>query len=208
MSENEVNTLLEVMPVVHKILEPSMNPEARFIRDYRTLALVTQVLRSMGKKIVMTKGVYDMLHVGHVRYISDAKQNGDILVVSIDTDELTRSRKGPRRPVVPEDERLEMLLHLRYVDIITFRSGKPEEEEEDIAAVRPHVLVTSESTKDYTDAKKEHLREAYGVEIQTLSPRAETSTTARIRTLMIDGAEELGQEVSRVVSEFLRKLGG
>lgn len=200
-------SILDVMPVVGKILGPAMNPEARFIRDYATLSRVTEILRAMGNRIVMTKGVYDMLHVGHVRYISDAKALGDILVVSIDTDELTRIRKGPRRPVVPEEERLEMLLHLRYVDIITFRSGRPEEEEEDIAAVRPHVLVTSASTKDYTDEKKEHLKAVYGVEIHTLSPRAETSTTARIRTLMIDGAEELGRAVSGVVEDFLRRLG-
>ena len=206
MTKKKHHDHLSVMGRVNRILESSMNQDDRFIRDYEELRVVIEVLRAMGKKIVMTKGVFDMLHVGHSRYIADAKGHGDILVVSVDTDELTKLRKGPRRPVVEESERIEMLLHLRYVDIIILRTGTPDEDEEDIAVVRPDILITSESTKDYTAEKKGMLESKYNVEIRTLAPRAQTSTTARIRTLMIDGAEELSQTVQQAVAEYLERI--
>lgn len=203
--------VLDVMPRVNRILEPKFNFEDRVIQDYETLRQVCAVLRAMGKRIVLTKGVYDLLHVGHLRYIAKAKEQGDILVMSVDTDALARKRKGSKgknRPVVEQDERIEMLLHSRYVDIVTFRDVVHEGKEDDTDAVRPHVLVKSRTTEDDPDGINEMLKEKYGLEIVVLDPQAQTSTTARIRKVAIDGAEELSKLVNQAIDGFLSKMKG
>ena len=78
-----------------------------------------QALKRAGKKIVFTNGCFDFLHVGHVRYLKEAKAQGDVLVVGLNSDGSVRQIKGPRRPVVPEDERAEILASLACVDFVT-----------------------------------------------------------------------------------------
>lgn len=75
--------------------------------------------RRQGKKIVTTNGCFDILHVGHLRYLQEAKQLGDILVVAINSDDSVRAIKGDKRPLVPEDERAEILAALECVDYVT-----------------------------------------------------------------------------------------
>lgn len=75
--------------------------------------------RKHGEKIVTTNGVFDVLHVGHIRYLQQASALGDVLVVGINTDACTRRLKGESRPFVPEAERAELLLALRCVDYVT-----------------------------------------------------------------------------------------
>lgn len=199
----EAKSSLRVMPRVNKILERSPNFEDRIIRDYAELRDVVEVLKAMGKKIVMTNGVYDLQHNGHWRYLARAKEHGDILVVAVDTDQITRKRKpGTRRPIDSEEDRMESLLHTRYVDIITLRNVMPGEND-DIEAVVPHVLITSETTKDFPEGVKKKLTEEMGIEIVVLPPQASTSTTARIRLLMVDGAQELGRVVTGAISDYI-----
>ena len=75
--------------------------------------------RHQGKKIVTTNGCFDILHTGHLRYLQAAKQLGDILIVAINSDESVRAIKGDKRPLIPEDERAEMLAALECVDYVT-----------------------------------------------------------------------------------------
>ncbi len=77
-------------------------------------------LRAQGKKIVFTNGCFDILHVGHVRYLRKAKSLGDILVVGLNTDRSVKKIKGEKRPIVPERERAEVLSALEFVDYIVF----------------------------------------------------------------------------------------
>ena len=72
--------------------------------------------REAGQRVVLTNGTFDVLHVGHVRYLEAAREMGDILVVGINSDESVRGYKGPGRPVVPHDERAEIVAALRCVD--------------------------------------------------------------------------------------------
>jgi len=74
--------------------------------------------RSQGKTIVTTNGCFDILHVGHLRYLQAAKQLGDVLIVAINSDESVRAIKGDKRPLVPEDERAEMLAALECVNYV------------------------------------------------------------------------------------------
>ena len=75
-------------------------------------------LRTAGKRLVFTNGVFDLLHVGHVRYLSQARALGDALVVAINSDRSVRELKGPERPVFDQDERAEILAALRDVNYV------------------------------------------------------------------------------------------
>ena len=133
---------------VKNILSAGSNLNDRFIPDYKELKEVVEDLKKMGYRIVLTQGVYDMIHEGHARYLEQALSYGDILIVGVDSDELTRKRKGPTRPIVPQAERLQMLAHLRSVGILTLREVKHGMSKL-IETVRPDVLVTSSSTSDF-----------------------------------------------------------
>lgn len=76
-------------------------------------------LRSEGLRLVFTNGVFDLLHVGHVRYLEAAQALGDALVVAINSDRTTRELKGPDRPITSEHERAELLAALRCVNYVT-----------------------------------------------------------------------------------------
>lgn len=98
-----------------------------------------QGLRAAGKTVVFTNGVFDLLHVGHVRYLAAARALGDALVVAVNSDRTVRELKGAGRPVINEDERAEILAALRQVDYVTiFDDVSPRSL---IAALLPDILV-------------------------------------------------------------------
>ena len=98
-----------------------------------------QRLRGAGKRLVFTNGVFDLLHVGHVRYLAQARELGDALLVAINSDRTVRALKGPGRPIFDESERAEILAALRHVDYVTvFDSVSPRSL---IAKLLPDVLV-------------------------------------------------------------------
>jgi D-beta-D-heptose 7-phosphate kinase/D-beta-D-heptose 1-phosphate adenosyltransferase len=187
---------------VKNILSPGSNLKDRFIPDLKELKRVVEDLKRMGYKIVLTQGVWDMLHEGHAKYLEQALSHGDVLIVGVDSDELTRIRKGPNRPVVPERERLQMLAHLRHVHILTLREAKHGLGKL-IETVRPDVLITSSSTGDFGKKEIAVYKKICG-KIVTLPPQAATSTTARVRLLTISGADQLAQEIMRGVPQVVK----
>ena len=95
--------------------------------------------RAAGKRVVFTNGCFDLLHVGHVRYLAAARSEGDALVVGLNSDASVAMIKGPLRPIVPERERAEVLAALACVDVVTvFAEPDPLRV---IRAVQPDVLV-------------------------------------------------------------------
>src|SRR5712664_609381 len=80
---------------------------------------VRQSLRADGKTLVFTNGVFDLLHVGHVRYLAKARELGDVLLVAINSDRTVRELKGEGRPITNEGERAEILAAIRQVDYVT-----------------------------------------------------------------------------------------
>ena len=96
-------------------------------------------LRAGGKRLVFTNGVFDLLHVGHVRYLEQARALGDALLVAINSDRTVRELKGPARPIFNEAERAEILAALRVVDyVVVFDDISPRSL---IAELLPDVLV-------------------------------------------------------------------
>jgi D-glycero-beta-D-manno-heptose 1-phosphate adenylyltransferase len=103
-----------------------------------TLGLVHQ-WRAEGKRIVFTNGVFDLLHIGHLRYLRHARSLGDALVVGINSDRSVRACKGTGRPITPGGERAEILRALNVVDaVVIFDEDTPHAV---IAAIQPDVLV-------------------------------------------------------------------
>jgi D-glycero-beta-D-manno-heptose 1-phosphate adenylyltransferase len=92
------------------------------------LAAEVSAWRAKGQRVVLANGCFDLLHVGHIRYLEDARSRGDLLVVAVNTDESVRSLKGPTRPLMPVEERAELLRALRCVDrVVAFAEPTLEE---------------------------------------------------------------------------------
>jgi rfaE bifunctional protein nucleotidyltransferase chain/domain len=111
-------------------------PRAKLITRAEARVLA-QGMRAAGKRVVLANGAFDMLHVGHARYLAAARAAGDILFVAVNTDASVRASKGPLRPVVPEGERAELLSYLECVDwIVLFDEPTVAEV---LRALKPHV---------------------------------------------------------------------
>lgn len=90
------------------------------IKERKTLRKILEGLKKEGKKIVFTNGCFDLIHIGHVRYLEKARGLGDVFVVAINTDSSVRKIKGKKRPITSQKERAEVLASLGSVDYVTF----------------------------------------------------------------------------------------
>lgn len=191
-----------------RIIKGTASFKDRFIPKHEEIVELVEELRSMGCTIVFVTGVWDLIHIGHAEYIQNGKNeaakfypNTDhvIMVVGVDTDEFTKRRKGPDRPIVPQDERLRMLAHLRAVDIITLQY-----EADQLFTIVPHdVRVISQTTQDLPEIEKIQQQCAH---IVNLPPQSETSSTARIRRLSIDGSAALLMKVEKGLTSTLKEI--
>jgi D-beta-D-heptose 7-phosphate kinase/D-beta-D-heptose 1-phosphate adenosyltransferase len=180
----------------------------RFVPKHEDLTDLIKALRAMGCTIVFTTGAWDLIHGGHAKYIAKGKEEAAklypgadqlIMIVGVDTDELTKQRKGPDRPIVPQDERIEMLGYLRPVDVITLQY----ELDQLYELVSPDVQVVSTSTKDLADLEKVKCHCGHLV---NLPPQSETSTTARIRRLTLDGATNVLLKIEKGLIATLEEV--
>lgn len=109
------------------------------VKTFDTIEAALAPLRAQNKKIVFTNGVFDLLHIGHVRYLQEARSLGDALVIGVNADASVRRLKGPTRPIQNENDRAEILAALACVDFtVIFTEDTPANL---IEKVRPDVLV-------------------------------------------------------------------
>ena len=109
------------------------------IEDRKDLKKVVERLKKEGKRVVFTNGCFDLIHVGHTRYLEEAKKLGDILIVAVNSDQSVRTIKGKKRPIIPEEERAEVLSALQCVDfVVIFHEPDPLNI---ISLLKPDVLV-------------------------------------------------------------------
>ncbi len=93
-------------------------PATAKILSHTAVATLASAIHESGRSIVLTNGVFDLLHVGHLRYLEEARDLGDVLIVGLNSDASTRALKGPTRPINPEAERAELLAGLVCVDAV------------------------------------------------------------------------------------------
>lgn len=137
-------------------------PFAGKLRTLEALREETERLKAQGRRVVFANGCFDILHVGHVRYLRDAKALGDVLVVAVNSDASARRLKGEGRPYTPEAERLELLACLEPVDyLVVF-------DEPDVSrillALKPHVHAKGTDYTAETVPERETVR-SYGGEV-------------------------------------------
>lgn len=152
----------------------------KHVRDYEALVKVIDGLKQLNYKVVVTIGTWDLLHIGHVRYLRNARSRGDVLVVGVDSDNTVKKYKGNLRPIVPYVERCEMLTYQTCVDLVTpindvdkkgvWKYGL-------IKKVQPDVFVAVEdsySKQQIADIKK------YCKEVVVLPRQAERTSTSKM----------------------------
>lgn len=160
-------------------LRPAQRVERRHKADTRaTLQSDRASFRALNRKVVFTNGCFDILHAGHLRLLEQARAEGDVLVVGINSDASVKRLKGEKRPVIAEDERAEALLGLECVDrVVIYDEDTPLET---IQALRPDVLVKgADWDLDKIVGRREV--EALGGRVVRVELVPERSTTALIR---------------------------
>ena len=170
----------------------------KLITDYDALERVVRGFQAVNRKVVLTIGSWDLLHIGHVRYLLKARGEGDVLVVGVDTDRAIKLYKGPLRPVVPQDERCEMLGYQGCVDFVTLIDDvdkRGEWQYELVKKLKPDVFVAVEDS--YPKEQFDEIQK-YAKRIVVLPRQAEnTSTTKMVQIAVKKHLEKM--------NEFLEK---
>ena len=162
------------------IAAPKRTLTQKIVNDYDTLAKAIDGLRAVNYRVVVTIGSWDLLHIGHVRYLLRAKEYGDVLVVGVDTDRGIKLYKGELRPVIPEVERCEMLSYQSPVDFVTLIDDLDENgawQYELIKKLKPDVFVAVEDS--YPKKQLEEIKK-YCAELVVLPRQAENTSTTRL----------------------------
>jgi D-glycero-beta-D-manno-heptose 1-phosphate adenylyltransferase len=191
------------MAITSGIFSSDVNYDERLMPTLEALGEFVEHLKGIGLKIVLTSGSFDLVHLGHVKYLAKAKELGDVLVVGVDGDAKIRRRKGEDRPMVPERERLEMLAHQRPVDLIYLKRDE-EPRWALIKTVRPDVLVLT-ADHSYGEQDLAELRKLCG-SIEVLERQAAVTTSERIRQLYMHLGERLGPRLAEVLPDLIETI--
>jgi D-beta-D-heptose 7-phosphate kinase/D-beta-D-heptose 1-phosphate adenosyltransferase len=144
------------------------------------LSFIVPHLKAQGKRVVFTNGCFDLLHVGHIKFLEESKRRGDVLVVAVDTDASVRRVKGEGRPVLLERERLRMLAALAAVDYVTlFESGQLPDI---LAALQPDVL-TKGSNYPEVEVEGRDIVSGYGGQVALIAVADPVSITGLINRI-------------------------
>jgi rfaE bifunctional protein nucleotidyltransferase chain/domain len=152
------------------------------ILEVAGLAVQSDLLRAQGRRLVFTNGCFDLLHVGHVRYLQAARRCGDALAVAVNGDASVRALKGPTRPINCEADRAEVLAGLECVDfVVLFHTPRVDSV---IREVRPAVYVKGgDYTLDTLDPAERAALEAVGARVNIVGLVPGKSTTAVVQKM-------------------------
>ena len=166
------------------------------ISDYSELAKITNAHKTLGHRIVCTIGSWDMLHIGHLRYLIKALAQGDVLVVGVDSDRGIKIYKNKLRPIIPQEERMEMLQYQECVDYVTLVDdidGQGRWQYGLIQTIRPHIFVST--TDSYPQEQINDIRQ-YCDDVLILPRQAEnTSSTGIVERTVKNHLEALLSEM-------------
>ena len=183
------------------------NPEERIIHDYDRIARISAAFRYLQVRVALTSGSWDLFHIGHAKYLEKVKEMtaGGVLIVGVDDDQKIKSRKGEDRPIVPCGERLELLTHIRYVDLV-FLKNYDDPHQALIKAVKPHILVltdTSSYAKNNEEIKQlqELLNQWQGL-VEILPRQAITSTSGRLREVVLKDRRKIIKRIEQLSQQL------
>lgn len=163
--------------------EQSRNLAAARILDRNRLIARVAIARKHGARIVLANGCFDILHVGHIRYLEGARALGDVLVVAINADEQVRRLKGAGRPFVNERERAEIIAALRPVDFVTIF---PEPNVEALLrTIRPDIHAKGTDYTTETVPERDVVR-SYGGRVMIVGDPKDHSSTEMIKKVTSD----------------------
>ena len=151
------------------------------------LVFIREHLKAEGETVVLTNGHFDVLHVGHIDCLQKARALGDILIVGLNSDVSTRALKGEKRPIVPQEERAQLLAALQCVDYVVVFEERTAEKL--LAALRPEVYVKGGdwAIEDLPEAK---VVAEYGIRVEILPQVPSRSTTDIIEIILTRYREE------------------
>ncbi len=155
---------------------------SRVLERNRLIARVA-IARKNGARVVFANGCFDLLHVGHVRYLEAARALGDLLVVGVNSDEQVRALKGEGRPFVPERERAEVVASLRAVGLVTIFHEPTVEQL--LLAIRPDIHAKGTDYTEESVPEREVVR-SYGGRVAIVGDPKEHSSTEMLRKVTSD----------------------
>ena len=140
---------------------------------------------SAANKIVVVTGVFDLLHIGHLRFLEGARRLGDRLIVGVESDERVRRWKGPNRPIQTEDDRMDLLRALRVVDEVFLITGERVDPTYYADLLLPfHASFLAVTADDPFLEQKREAMGAIGVEARVVTPRIENYSTTHLVQLL------------------------
>lgn len=142
---------------------------------------VVAAVKASGKTVVFANGCFDLLHVGHIRYLQGARQLGDVLVVGLNSDQSVRRLKGPQRPLMPENERAEILAALACVDyVVIFQEPNVEAV---LRVLKPDIHCKGSDYTEETVPEREVVR-SYGGRVAIAGDPKDHSTRDLIQDIL------------------------
>jgi len=157
----------------------SFDKNERKIKSISELVHITDDLKTKNKKIVFTNGCFDILHVGHMKLLNEAKEFGDVLILGLNSDESIRLIKGPKRPINNESERVEILSNILPIDyIVLFNESTPKDL---ISKLKPdiHVKGSDYNPDDINSMPEAEIVKKYGG-IVKIVPRYKDKSTSNL----------------------------
>ncbi len=154
---------------------------SKIVLDWNILASILEKIKLSGKDIVFTNGCFDIIHAGHVRYLTSAKKQGHILVIGLNSNVSVRLIKGEKRPVINQEQRAEVLAGLGCVDYVTF-FNEPDPLRL-IETLKPNVLVKGADWEEKDIIGGEFVR-SLGGRVERIAVVPGTSTSAIIQRIV------------------------
>ena len=143
--------------------------------DKNNLSEIIKSLKQENKKIVFTNGCFDIFHIGHLKYLKESKNNGDVLLVALNTDKSIKNNKGEHRPINMLKDRMEIISNLHFVDyVISFSEKTPIKL---IKEIKPDTLTKGEDYKNITDIVGYGFVKSYGGSVKIIKSGKKISTT-------------------------------
>ncbi len=158
-------------------------PPTAPIKNLKELQTIVEEQKGKGRRVIFANGCFDLLHVGHIRYLTQARALGDLLIVGVNDDASTRALKGEERPLMGQEDRLEILSALRCVDYLLLFG------EQNVSRIlkvlKPHVHAKGTDYAEDTVPERETVR-AYGGEVAITGDPKTRSSSDFIRQLTSD----------------------